>query len=653
MFDASDDCTIVHSALYSCLRAVFGLSVAGVLVAVFSCMLVYQLLSHERKKMYWEQLELRCRSLYGPPTHPGPPPPLSAGPAAIDASRNMSCRCCEQCHSHRNMLQPAFGWETDGRMWANGPGGNFYGPNPARGDEHMLAERGNRTNPNRAGWSWPRFPWQRNDSNQRFRRQPSSPDSQYGFSNNTSSIMPQATSYAMINGNIQHYGIWGPPPPYSDPNSPARRNRYFGLQTQCTPMNHDHPNLVQTMPPQQPIHQNPVLMECHAASIENHNYVIEQNGMAQIQAINRQKKPNAYKLKESHDDSLSSEQERRDIQSNTLPFRKAKKRNEVTTKSIHQQVPSSRVNIRYVFNSAQDMIEETNRNEGASSSNDNMNSLKKRNPNSVENNAFNLIEHDNKSFTMNESEIYFGDTSSCCNNTAKNVNFHERSLDEQRQTLTPNRLHLPNKPEYIKLNSDNKNQSNRRNAPQIPKDQSRQSMCSMDSGEKTDYTDLSPLTPTTPIGGRTETTSRLNSHFNRPTSYYNEPSSSTSHLTHNNYQRNTRKYNEVHLSAEILVDNSNCNTTNRSRESHSACNSLNGSMRSRQNNDTSHRDISQYSINHRINSASNSHNRNDRTIKTNSRCANENEIDLMFIDNNSDSEEDTGNVSINKNDRRL
>lgn len=39
VFDSSDKCEIVHSALYSCLRAVFGLSVAGVLVAVFSCML--------------------------------------------------------------------------------------------------------------------------------------------------------------------------------------------------------------------------------------------------------------------------------------------------------------------------------------------------------------------------------------------------------------------------------------------------------------------------------------------------------------------------------------------------------------------------------------------------------------------------------------
>jgi hypothetical protein len=44
VFDATADCSVVHGALYSCLRAVFGLSVAGVLTAVFSCMLIYQLL---------------------------------------------------------------------------------------------------------------------------------------------------------------------------------------------------------------------------------------------------------------------------------------------------------------------------------------------------------------------------------------------------------------------------------------------------------------------------------------------------------------------------------------------------------------------------------------------------------------------------------
>lgn len=623
VFDASDDCTIVHSALYSCLRAVFGLSVAGVLVAVFSCMLVYQLLSHERKKMYWEQLELRCRSLYGAHPHPGPHPALAGGPSVIEASRAISCRCCEQCHSHRNMMQPAFGWENDARMWPAGPGGNFYAPNPAR-EDHSLGDAGNRPSSHRPGWSWPRFPWQRSDgNNQRFRQQPSSPDSQYGFSNHGSAMMPQAASYAMINGNIQHYGIWGPPPPYSDPNSPARRNRYFGMQTQCAPISIDHQAMVQTIPAPQSIHQNPVMMECHTASIESHNYVIEQGGISQAQTLNRQRKTNACKMKDAHDGSLHSGNEPREIQSNTLPFRKTKKRNEVTSKSIRQHVPSSRVNIRYVFNSAQNRIEEPDRDDGAGSSSDSTNNSKRRDGGGVDNSAFRGIEQDDKCCTMNESEIYFGDTSSCCNSSAKNINLHECN-DEQSQMPAPSRLHFSS----VKA---------KRNAGHMPKDMSRQSMCSMDSGEKTDYTDLSPLTPTTPIG-RLDNNHRSNSQYGRPPSVYNEPSSSTSHLAHN-YPRGTRKYNELLLSAET-------------RESRSSCSSLNSSMRSRQGLET-YGDGSQLSMSNRVCPGPKQHARNERIMTPSSRSSNENKADLMFIDSNSDSEDDTGNNISPKNDKRL
>ncbi len=37
-------CAVIHGVLYSCLRAVFAASVVGILVCIFSCMLVYQLL---------------------------------------------------------------------------------------------------------------------------------------------------------------------------------------------------------------------------------------------------------------------------------------------------------------------------------------------------------------------------------------------------------------------------------------------------------------------------------------------------------------------------------------------------------------------------------------------------------------------------------
>lgn len=134
MFDSLSDCNVVHGSLYSCLRAIFGLSVAGVLIAVFSCMLVYQLLSHERKKMYWEQLELRCRSLYA---SQAPPPSLGPG-------RMLNCRCCEQCHAHRQLTLPlqatGYPWDEasvaaavaagggggEQRFWTAQPPGNFY-----------------------------------------------------------------------------------------------------------------------------------------------------------------------------------------------------------------------------------------------------------------------------------------------------------------------------------------------------------------------------------------------------------------------------------------------------------------------------------------------------------------------------------------------
>lgn len=123
VFDSADECTVVHNALYSCLRAIFGISVAGVLVAVFSCMLVYQLLSHERKKMIWEQLELRRRQAYGRQSPPGWPP--LNGPSIIGTPRNNSCRCCEQCHSHRNMIQSGYSWDNDNRFWSP-PQNGFY-----------------------------------------------------------------------------------------------------------------------------------------------------------------------------------------------------------------------------------------------------------------------------------------------------------------------------------------------------------------------------------------------------------------------------------------------------------------------------------------------------------------------------------------------
>lgn len=675
MFDASDDCTIVHSALYSCLRAVFGLSVAGVLVAVFSCMLVYQLLSHERKKMYWEQLELRCRSIYAPPppqAQPLPPPPAMTNTASIiETSRNGGCRCCEQCHSHRAIIQPTFPWETDNRFWTPAPtmGGNFYSPNPGRDDAIMATrvqqQHGLRSQ--RPGWSWPRLPWQRNDStNQRMRQTPSSPDSQYGFSNQSSrmdnsALLHGQNGYTLINGPIQHYGIWGPPPPYSDPNSPARRGRHlYNLANPCQQMI-EQATAVQTHQVQSPI----VTLECHQRTsasmdhlVENHHIEVNTVG-SQSQTLHRYKKSShGLKAKDPHDSSVASDSEstaqRPLTHSNTLPFRKAKRRNDVTSKSVgpHQST-HTRPNVHSVFDAAQHIDTAAVAAGCSDGSHGGQCPNTKRRKNGVDNTAFNPMEDVKSTFNVAESEVYFGDVSSCCNNSTKNDNFYDdngqtgqrnvetvdeyvmqqrfNQNDELPSSTMSNRLGFSTKPDYMKLTSDSA-KHNARNA-------NRQSMCSMDSGEKTDVTDLSPLTPTTPYGmadPNTSTVATKPNQRNTPLSahpYGNlaavfndiiEPSSSTYHVSREAHPRTIKLYSEVHLDAEIPVNLNTSSELNRSRKSGSANSSLNSSMHSF------------HSGKYRT-TATPSNRPSRMKPRTNAMHNNDvNDIDLMYADANSD-----------------
>ncbi|CAL1296503.1 unnamed protein product [Larinioides sclopetarius] len=69
VFNNTPNCEVVHGSLYSCLRALFSFSVLGILLCIACSMLIYQLLSHEKKRLYWEQLELRRRFLYQRHSH--------------------------------------------------------------------------------------------------------------------------------------------------------------------------------------------------------------------------------------------------------------------------------------------------------------------------------------------------------------------------------------------------------------------------------------------------------------------------------------------------------------------------------------------------------------------------------------------------------
>lgn len=398
----------------------------------------------------------------------------------------------------------------------------------------------------RPGWSWPRLPWQRSET-QRFRQTPSSPDSQYGFSNsrmdnpNIQNIIQTQSGYTVISGS-QHYGVWGPPPPYSDPNSPARRGRMqYNYATQCQQiMEH------QMMPQQAQAQHQPgiAVLECHQHAAAPENHTMEQFCQPAIQPMMHQrsvsKKHGIAKPKEAFDASTPSDSDnQRENMSNTLPFRKGKKRVDAGgAKSIgpNQSQSAARVNVQNVFNPNQSVsvhrerdyndvaaIDMSDGAEGAPSQHGASIKYKgtKSKSGGVENTGFQGIE-DSKGFEP-ESEVYFADVSSCCNTSLKNDTFYDdtnqhvqmkKRLEDnedylvqrfgKREASIRSRLPFPQAmgQEYDKtsLLSLKHAMGNSNRNSMMQKDQSRQSMCSMDSGEKTDFTDLSPATPCVSYG---------------------------------------------------------------------------------------------------------------------------------------------------------
>ncbi|XP_030380199.1 uncharacterized protein LOC115628293 [Scaptodrosophila lebanonensis] len=506
VFDSLSDCGVVHGSLYSCLRAIFGLSVAGVLIAVFSCMLVYQLLSHERKKMYWEQLELRCRSLYA---SQAPPPSLGA---MAPPGRVLNCRCCEQCHAHRQLTLPlqtaSYPWDEasaaaaaavaaggtgpDQRFWTTQPPGNFYSPNPGGEDAAAAAvcRAGDRATRSSSGWSWPRMPWQRQtpDTGRRFRQAAASPDSQYGFSSTSATadgnqmlIEEQLTPAvaaafnAMPPPNALPYGVWGPPPPYSDPNSPARRGYYQYLQPSAclgggqafngergatlvaTSLPHAHSSSLldqshqqqhQLQLQQQQQQQRLCGQHQGAATLERMDGLTlgQSTGGGNVPqasvalgraAIAAYKAKAAAEYENTHSDSDGCGA--RERCSNTLPTRKLKKRIEAGAKSIgpNNNAGQQRPNVHQVF--ACDSIVPQ-----VADASTKQQQLSNSNNGGVENNGYQDSNGAIANGTGNhnapecleaaESEVYFADVSSCCNMSVKNDNYYEDAQQRAHRT---------------------------------------------------------------------------------------------------------------------------------------------------------------------------------------------------------------------------
>lgn len=201
IFKNTPGCQVVHGILYSCLRALFGLSVFGVLVCIFCCLLVYQLLSHERKRNYWCQLEMRCRYLY----------------SSSNRSTIAHCACCQ--HNTNTIQTPSIAhaqpaWDPQQDISRFCTPGNLYTPNPVV-DEGVAEDSSQGI---RTGWSW-RLPWSRASSSHTssldcYETPGNMPvDNQYGFQEDGGDNCRRLSTVS--------YPQLGPPPPY--PANSARR----------------------------------------------------------------------------------------------------------------------------------------------------------------------------------------------------------------------------------------------------------------------------------------------------------------------------------------------------------------------------------------------------------------------------------------------
>ncbi|KAF5275053.1 hypothetical protein FQA39_LY06990 [Lamprigera yunnana] len=462
VFDSTPDCEVIHGALYSCLRAMFGLSVSGILVCIFSCMLIYQLLSHEKKKMYWEQLELRCRSLY---QHSGAP---ASTHSSVRGPSTTYCSCCEEC---RYPPLPAgsqmYPWDTHPpieRFWTPGRVGNFYSPNPGEEGNPPVTEAQGRER-NTGGWNWRRLPWNRNNATQHTNNDTnrdnsltyqgglSSSDSQYGFGNQQGNDSRQNSSDP-VSGSNGSYSVldnrpasgvyvWGPPPPYSNPNSPARRPFH-------SPSRYHH------------VHHHLHAHNSHCqVNSENQNQSFSHDIQFRRSRMQHSSKENYENTLETEVHQSNDNSESTDTSScidhipHTLTVRKMKKRGDVCPVKSTNPIANNRTNLQNVFNpnchnqnpSELGYHEGTGPETHQQLSSDNQQCRFLPRLQGVENAAFQNQEGCSTAKPeATESEVYFADVSSCCNISVKNDGQDSSVYDEALDMQKPRLMQLQNIP---------------------------------------------------------------------------------------------------------------------------------------------------------------------------------------------------------------
>ncbi|KAJ8980143.1 hypothetical protein NQ317_014637 [Molorchus minor] len=421
VFDATPDCEVIHGALYSCLRAMFGLSVSGILVCIFSCMLVYQLLS-----------------------------------------------CCEECRYPSIPAGPqVYPWDNHHpteRFWAPGRIGNFYSPNPGEEAPPAIPDSHNRARA-LSGWSWRRLPWNRGNVNQETQRDNSltyqggisSADSQYGFSSRSGGdnniqgdpMTGSTGSYSILDNRPPVGGVyvWGPPPPYSNPNSPARRPMQ-SLEGSISRYHH--------------IHHHNHGHESHCQMNENNMFRGSRRTRAYLNNKDNYENTTEPEIHQTNDNSESTDTSScMDRVPHTLPARKMKKRTDIASVKSNAQSSSNRTNVQNVF--SQNPQEETKleaehdyHEPHVPENKSNIDGQKCRflpRLQGVENAAFQKQENSPQKPEATESEVYFADVSSCCNISVRNDGQDSSLYDEALETQKPRLISLQ-KPESIDVNTN-------------------------------------------------------------------------------------------------------------------------------------------------------------------------------------------------------
>ncbi|KAF7284916.1 hypothetical protein GWI33_017396 [Rhynchophorus ferrugineus] len=271
----------------------------------------------------------------------------------------------------------------------------------------------------------------------------SSADSQYGFSNRSGEnpvpsdqISGSTGSYSMLDNRPPLGGVyvWGPPPPYSNPNSPARRYMHQ------SPARYHH------------MHHHPHGHESHCQMNENNQFRSSRRARAHTGSKDNYENTTEPEIHQTNENSESTDTSSCvERVTHTLPVRKIKKRtgNEIASVKSANQPPNHRgTAVQGVFGQGgpeetHQEQEENDYHEPNVPENNKPVAGEQQQPRflprlqGVENAAFQKQEPSPQKPETTESEVYFADVSSCCHsvrNDGQDSSLYDEAMESNQKS---------------------------------------------------------------------------------------------------------------------------------------------------------------------------------------------------------------------------